>query len=153
MKKSPLAFGIVGTNFISDAFASAAMLSNKCVVKAVYSRTYEKGTAFARKHGIKSIYTDFEKMLDSPDIDAVYIAPPTFLHAEMAKATLTHGKSALIEKMISVSHAEFLGIKEAAKSSGKVFLEAMRPDFDKAFRAVEENLQKIGKISEVNLEF
>ena len=153
MNKKALNLAIVGTNFISDYMAEAASLSEKCTAHAVYSRTKEKGHEFAEKHGIPLVYQDFDEMLKNPDIDAVYIASPTFLHKEMAVKTLNHGKHALIEKMISISQGEFLEIEEAAKKSGKIYLEAMRPDFDKAFSLIEENLGKIGKIKEAYLEF
>ena len=144
---------IVGTNFISDYVADAAKLSQKCQAYAVYSRTKEKGCEFAEKHGISLVYCDFDEMLNNPDIDAVYIASPTFLHKEMAVKALNSGKHALIEKMISLNCAEFLEIKEASAKSGKIFLEAMRPDFDKTFALIEENLSKIGKIREAYFEF
>ena len=148
-----LNFGIVGTNFISDAFVKAAKLSEKCKTVAVYSRTKEKGEAFAKKHGIPLVYTSFDEMLDSEELDAVYIASPTFLHKEMAVKALQKGKHALIEKMISINFSEFLEIKKAMENSSAIFLEAMRPDFDRTFEIIEENLSKIGKIKEVSLEF
>ena len=80
MNKKILKLAIVGTNFISDYLAEAARLSNKCEPYAVYSRTQKKGDAFAEKHGISKVYTDYETMLSDADIDAVYIASPTFLH-------------------------------------------------------------------------
>ncbi len=153
MKEKTLKLAIVGTNFISDAFANAAKLSKKCEAFAIYSRSKEKGEDFAKKHGISRVYKDFDEMLKDSDIDAVYVASPTFLHKEMAVKALRAGKHAFIEKMICTSYGEFLEIKEAEKSSSAIFLEAMRPDFDKAFAIVEENLAKIGKIKEVSLEF
>ncbi len=153
MKEKILRLAIVGTNFISDAFANAAKLSEMCEAFAVYSRSKEKGEAFAKKHGLPRVYTDYDAMLEDADIDAVYIASPTFLHKEMAVKALRAGKHALIEKMICASYGEFSELKEAAASSDAVFLEAMRPDFDKAFAIVEEKLAKIGKIKEVSLEF
>ena len=153
MKNKSLAFAIVGTNFISDAFIDAAKKSKKCTVSAIYSRTQERGEAFAKKHGLAKIYTDFDEMLRDSEIDAVYIASPTFLHSEMAKKALFAGKSALVEKMIATSYEEFSEIKDASEATGAFFLEAMRPDFDKTFDIIEKNLHKIGKITDVKLEF
>ena len=153
MPERKLKFAIVGTNFISDAFVEASKLSEKCECTAIYSRTAERGEYFSKKHGIPKFYTDFDEMLKNSDIDAVYIASPTFLHRDFATKTLKANKSALIEKMITVTYEEFLEIKSQKDSSTGIFLEAMRSDFDKTFELVEENLSKLGKIKEVYFEF
>lgn len=153
MRGEVLRFGIVGTNFISDAFVRAARLSEKCEPFAIYSRTKERGEDFAKRNGLSRVYLSFDEMLSDSEIDAVYIASPTFLHKDMACKALRAGKHALIEKMIALTHGEFLEIKRSADFGNSHFLEAMRPNFDKSFALVEEKLTEIGKIKEVYFEF
>ena len=89
-----------------DWLCDAVELTDGIVNHAVYSRTVERGTEFAAKHGIPNIYTDMEAFLSS-DIDAVYIASPNFLHGPQAIAAMNHGKHVLVEKPAALSAAEF----------------------------------------------
>lgn len=148
-----LRFAVVGTNFISDNFAQAVSRSEKAEIGAVYSRKIDTGTAFAAKYGIKKVYTDYEKMLSDEDIDAVYVASPHICHAEQTARALDAGKHVLCEKMIAADLDGFLLQKSARERSGKVLLEAMRPDFDPAISIIKENLPRLGKIRRASLEY
>ena len=117
-------FGIIGTNFISDSFV-AALPFTSATATAVYSRTEEKGRAFAEKNGIASVFTDMEAFLSS-DIDAVYIASPNFLHKEQTLLALSHGKHVLVEKPAAPSLAAWRRMREAASERGLVLMEWRR---------------------------
>ena len=148
-----LRFAVVGTNFISDRFCEAAALSKKAEVVAVYSRKLDTGAAFASKHGLKKVYTDYAEMLNDDNIDAVYVASPHIAHAAQTVSALDAGKHVLCEKMIAADLDGFLSQKAAAKRSGKVLLEAMRPDFDPAIEIIKSALPSLGKIRRVHLEY
>lgn len=151
--KKPISFGIVGTNFISDKFSEAAFSVKDASLSAVYSRSSEKGNTFAKRHGIPTVYTSYEDMLADKDIDAVYIASPTFLHKDMTVSALKAGKHCLTEKMIALDYSEFCEMKNCARDCGLVLLEAMRSDYDEAFRLVENHLEKLSGIKDVCFEF
>ena len=151
MKK--LRFAMVGTNFIGDMFLEGIKKSGRAEVVALYSRTEEKGKPFAEKYEIPRLFTNYEKMLAAGGFDAVYIASPTFLHKEMTCLALLSGYHVLCEKMIAVNYGEFLEMKRAAEKSGKILLEAMRPDFDPSIDHIENALAKIGSVKEVFLEY
>ena len=146
-------FCIVGTNFISDKFADAAWQSKSAIPYAVYSRKPGTGRAFADKHGIEKIYTDFSAMLSDGEIDAVYVASPTFLHRDHSVLALKAGKAVLCEKSIATSFEEFSQMKSASDCEGRVLLEAMRPQFDPAFKVIAESIPSLGKIRRAYLEF
>ena len=130
---------IVGTNFISDRFAEAASLSKKARVCAIYSRKLDTGAVFAQRHGIKKVYDSYEKMLADSEIDAVYIASPHVAHAAQAVGALDAGKHVLCET--------------AMERSGRVILEAVRPDFDPALEIIKAILPRLGKIRRVRFEY
>ncbi len=144
---------IIGTNFISDRFAEAVIECGALELYAVYSRSLDTGKAFADKYGIKVVYDSFDKMLSDSDIDAVYVASPTFLHAEQSIAAARAKKHVLCEKMIAINYAEFAAMKKAADGEGIVLLEAMRPDFDGVFDLIKNELPKIGKVRRVSFDY
>lgn len=144
--------GIVGTNFISSWLAEAAALVPEVQLAAVYSRRQETGEAFAGKHGISKVYTDYEAFLNS-DIDAVYVATPTYAHCPQTLEALRHKKHVLCEKIMAVNEREVQSMFDCAKENGVVLLEAMRPDFDPALKALEEALPKIGTLRRTSVEY
>ena len=97
--------GIIGTNFISDDFCNAAVKVPGAVLRAVYSRKEETGAAFAERHSIPEVFTDYKKFLSS-DIDAVYVASPNFIHCSQTIMALEHKKHVLCEKVMAVNEAK-----------------------------------------------
>ena len=144
--------GIIGTNFISDDFCEAALQVPGIELYSVYSRKQETGDAFAAKHDIPLVYTDFEKFLDS-GLDAVYVASPNFMHCSQTIRALECGKHVLCEKIMGNSEQEVRSMIECAQRNHAVLLEAMRPDFDPAFDLTEKNLPRIGKLRRATFEF
>ena len=146
-------FAIIGTNFISDSFIDAARKTKDAEIIAVLSRTALRGGEFAAKHNIPRVYTDIDKMLADKDIEAVYVASPTLCHSEQTVKALMARKHVLCEKMIAHDYNAFQDMLRARDKSGRVLLEAMRPDFDPAFKVIKKGLSKIGKIRRASLEF
>ncbi|MBW5448037.1 oxidoreductase [Cohnella sp. CFH 77786] len=139
-------FGIIGTNWIVDQFLEAAREVEGFELAAVYSRTEEKARAFASKHGAAHTFTDLAAMAASDTIDAVYIASPNSLHAEQAILCMNRGKHVLCEKPAASSAKEFRAMAEAAARNGVVLMEAMKSTLLPNFRAIRENLPKLGKV-------
>ena len=69
-----------------------------------------------------STTSDWHKIIDRKDVDAVYIATPPYLHAEMAIAALKAGKHVYCEKPIGTTTASIRELVKAAKQSNRVFL-------------------------------
>lgn len=139
-------FGVIGTNWITDRFIEAAAEAEGFELSAVYSRTLEKGQAFAEKHDIPHLFTDLTAMLDSGTVDAVYIASPNSLHAEQAVTCMNHGKHVLCEKPAASNTRELKAVIAAAEANGVVFMEALKTTLLPNFRTIRDNLCKIGPI-------
>ena len=70
----------IGTNFITDWFMEGVQELEEIKLTAVYSRNLEKGKQFAAKYGVEKVYNNYEEMAQDPEIDAVYVASPTYMH-------------------------------------------------------------------------
>ena len=151
--KRKIKIGVVGTNFVSDWLVEAAALTGDFDVTGVYSRKRETGEAFASKHGIKSVFTDYGEFLESEEIEAVYIASPNSLHFEQTMQALSSGKHVLCEKPIATSSEQLALMEKTAKEKNLVLLEAMRPAHDPAMRIIKENISKIGKVRRACFQF
>ncbi len=144
--------GIIGTNFISDWMCDVVAVSSGIVNHAIYSRTYEHGEAFAARHEIPFVYTDYKEFLSS-DLDAVYVASPNAMHYSQARAAIEHGKHVIIEKPACLNELEFRSLEACAKEKGVVILEAMRPAHDPVMGIISEAIAELGTIRRATLEF
>lgn len=139
-------FGVVGTNFISDWVIAGAWQDKRFELTAVYSRHQETADAFAAKHAIPHTFTSLEEMARSPLIDAVYIASPNFLHASHSILCMRHGKHVLCEKPLASNVREAQEMIDASRTYKVALMEAMKPTLTPNFRAVQENIHRIGVI-------
>lgn len=90
--------------------------------------------------GVERRYTDYREAVSQPDIDAVVIVTPTFLHAEIACAAAARGKHIFLEKPMAITVAECEAINAAvAKAGVKLQLGFMRR-FDGSFLRAKEVL-------------
>lgn len=62
--------------------------------------------ATASHLGVSATFTDFRAALSHPDVDAVVIATPTSLHADIAIAAAESGKHILCEKPMAITTEE-----------------------------------------------
>lgn len=142
-----LRFGIIGTNWITERFIQAAEETEQFALTAVYSRTEEKGKAFAAKYNSNpEVFTDLEKMVSSDQVDAVYIASPNSYHAEQAILCMSHGKHVLCEKPFASNVEETQRMIRAAKENDVLLMEAMKSTLMPNFRVITNNLYKIGRV-------
>ncbi|WP_070121394.1 Gfo/Idh/MocA family protein [Bacillus marinisedimentorum] len=138
-------FGIVGTNWITEAFLEGGRAVSGFELAAVYSRSGERARDFAEKHGAAHTFTDIAEMAESELIDAVYIASPNSFHAEQSILFMENGKHVLCEKPLASNTAEVEAMFEAARGQGVVLMEAMKTTFLPGFKTIQEHLHKIGK--------
>lgn len=108
-----LRIGMVGYGFMGRAHTNAYKrltdffpVQHKPVLKAVCARDAAKARAFAGNWGYERVETDWRKLVESPDIDAVDICTPNDLHQEIAIAAARAGKMILCEKPLARTAAE-----------------------------------------------
>jgi len=90
----PIRWGIVGTANIARAqFLPGLREAGGGRATSVASRDLAKAEAYATAHGIDRGMEGYASLVDSPDIDAVYVALPNALHAEPTIQALRAGKA------------------------------------------------------------
>lgn len=139
-------FGIIGTNVITEQFIKAASQCDGFELNAIYSRTEERGQAFATEYGVKHVFTDLEALLSSDVVDAMYIASPNAFHANQAIMCLNHQKHVLCEKPLASNLKEVEAMIAAAKANNVVLMEAMKTTLFPNFKVIRDHLHKIGTI-------
>ncbi|MBU3141992.1 Gfo/Idh/MocA family protein [Clostridium sp. CF012] len=146
MNKDVIRFGVIGTNNITEWFLNGAAQVKDFVLTAVYSRSEEKGKAFAEKHNVQHVFTDLIEMAKSDLIDAVYIASPNAVHSEQAILFLNHKKHVLCEKAFASNALQVIKMIKAAKDNQVILMEAMKTTEFPNFKIIKANLHRIGKV-------
>ncbi|WP_252437039.1 Gfo/Idh/MocA family protein [Pseudonocardia humida] len=115
---------------------------------AVASRSAERGTAFADRHGIARVHASYADLVADPEVDAVYVATPHPQHRAVTLAALRAGKAVLVEKAFTVTPAATREIAEVAASTGTFAMEGMWTRFQPAVVRMRELIAD-GAIGEV----
>ena len=139
-------FGIIGTGWISDTFIDATKKDHRVSITAVFSRNKQTGEAFAAKHGIPHVFTDIVSMCQSKSVDAVYIASPNTCHCAQAIECMRNGVSVLVEKPLAANAEQARKMIEVAKETKVLMMEALRLTPNPVFKAIKQNIAKIGSI-------
>ena len=104
-----LRIGLIGIGFMGRTHSNGynrirnffPELQYKPELKAACSRNADKVKAFAAQWGYESFETDWKKLIERNDIDAIDICTPNDSHAEIAIAAAAKGKMILCEKPLS----------------------------------------------------
>jgi predicted dehydrogenase len=122
-------FAVVGTGWISQiAFMPGTAQTSNAEIAALVTGNHEKAQKLADFYGIKHVfsYEQYDEMLRSGVIDAVYIALPNSLHADFAIRAARAGIHAMVEKPLARAEAESIAMIEAFRKSGKFLMTAYR---------------------------
>lgn len=126
-------YAVVGAGWISQiAFLPAVAQVRQAEVATIVSGNRDAAGRLAGIHGIPEVldYGDYDALLASDRIDAVYIALPNSLHADFAIRALKAGKHALVEKPLAPTLAECEAMIAAAQASGAFLMTAYRLHHD-----------------------
>ena len=121
----PVRFGTLGAARItSQALLRPAARLEEAEVVAVAARDLARARRFAEKRRIPRVVSDYEALINDPDIDAVYNPLPNGLHGRWTIAALEAGKHVLCEKPFTANAAEAEEVAAVATESGKTCAEA-----------------------------
>ena len=78
----------------------------------------KKSQKYAKKMGVKNVYSDYSSLLKNDEIDAVIISLPNFLHSEVVQMAAEAGKDILLEKPMARTVDEANEIVRCVKKCG-----------------------------------
>jgi len=119
-QKSQLGVAVVGTGFGEKVHIPGLKQNPNTTVVAVYNRDLAKVKTIASKYNIPHGCTSIEDILALPEVQAVSISTPPFLHYEMAKKVLQAGKHLLLEKPTTLTAIEAKELYLIAENRGAI---------------------------------
>jgi predicted dehydrogenase len=118
-------YGIIGTGTEGCTLLGflATLPEGRCVVTCdIYPPNLKKGVETIGSNP-DTISDDYHRLLDRKDIDAVLIATPLNLHAQMVIDALSAGKHVFVEKSMFFKEEEGALIRQAAADHSKQVLQ------------------------------
>jgi len=132
--------GMIGAGFAADFHLNSYAAIPEAEVVAVAARTAERVQAFAAKHHIASVYTDYREMLEREDIQVVDVTTPVYAHAPMVIDAANAGKHVICEKPLTGYCGED---RPGDDLIGKTV--SRREMFDKALAAADAMIEAANK--------
>jgi predicted dehydrogenase len=141
-------YAVVGLGSISEiAVLPAFGNSSKSRLVALVSHDQKRAQQLGAKFGVTNCYgyENYDRCLDHPDVEAVFIASVNGKHAEQTLRAAAAGKHVLCEKPMATSVGDCRRMVEACKASRVRLMIAYRKYFEPGSVALK-NLASSGKL-------
>lgn len=150
-------YGIMGAGGIAKKFCDAVSLLPNCEVCAVASKNMSRAQDFAKKNNVDKYYDSYEEMLETEELDCVYIAVTPNDHYRLTMMCIERKVPVLCEKAMFCNSAEAHKAFEAAANNNVFVMEALWSRFLPAVNKVKAWLEdgKIGtpEVSQFSIGF
>ena len=99
-------WGIIGCGDVTEIKSGPAFnkVPNSALI-AVMRRDAAKAEDYAKRHNVPRWYTDADKLINDPEVNAIYIATPPSSHEAYCIAAINAGKPVYVEKPMTINYA------------------------------------------------
>lgn len=148
-------WGILSTAKINESIIPAIRCAKNCTLVAIASRNDERAKFYAKKWRIPQSFSDYESLISSDLIDAVYISLPNHHHSTWSIKAMQKGKHVLCEKPLSLSSVEIEKIINTSRINKKVIAEVLMYLHYPQTNIIKNNINKglIGTLRLIRSEF
>ncbi len=138
-----VAIGVIGTGFWGENQVRVLRQSRIADLVAICEKDEKRAKEIGSKYGVPW-YTDIEKFLRIPDLEAVTVCTPTQTHLKVGLSAIEAGKNLLIEKPMTGEDRAAEKLVNSAGKAGVKLLVGFIERFNPGVRAVKKMLtQKI----------
>jgi predicted dehydrogenase len=124
-------------------------------VTAVMSRNEQRARTYAVTHGIPRWYTDAQELIDSPEVNAVYVATPPSSHATFAIMAMKAGKPVYVEKPLAATYEDCARVNRISEQTGVpcfvAYYRRYLPYFQRVKSIIDSGM--VGRIINVQVRF
>lgn len=122
--------GILGAGRIAHVMADTILQLNasgnhSVTLYGIAARDLQRAQEFSKTYHVAHAYGSYEEMLQSPELDFVYIATPHSHHYQHMKLCIDHRKHVLCEKSFTVNARQAEDILRYAKEKQVLVTEAI----------------------------
>ena len=134
---SSVRFGIIGAGAVSDYHhVPGIRIDPRAELVAICDPNEALLQQRQSDWGPTRTTTDYRELANDPDVDAVIIATPNFVHFEQAMACIAAGKHVMCEKPLGLNFAQAAEMYRAARDAGVRHMTAFTYRFAPSMRYV-----------------
>ncbi len=124
MRYPPLRLGVLGAARIAlGGIIPAAARTERVEVAAVATRGGKRSREVREAAPEANLFVDYDSLLESADVEAVYVPLPNSMHVEWTLRAIERGKHVLCEKPFALEGEEAAQAVEAAEGAGLTLME------------------------------
>ena len=140
-----IGYAIVGVGYFGAELGRIMNEQENARVVAVLDP--ENGQKIAEEFGCE-VETDLDTICSRPDVDAVLVVTPNYLHKEPVLTAAKYKKHVFCEKPIALSYRDCDEMVKAAADNGVIFMAGHVMNFFRGVRHAKQLIQegKIGKV-------
>lgn len=141
-------FGVVGYGYWGPNLVRNLFEVPETMVVAVCDAREDRLKQVASRYPSVELLTDYQQMLDNPEIDAIAIATPVSTHYDLAMRALCSGKHVMVEKPMTSSTEQALRLIDEADRRRLVLIVDHTFVYTGAVRKIKQMLDS-GKLGEI----
>lgn len=104
---NPVSVGVVGTSWWADAMHLPALANHPhAEIRAICGRNPNRAQMMADKWQIPQVFTDYQKMIDDAELDALLVLSSNESHYPISMAALRADLHVLCEKPVALTYAQ-----------------------------------------------
>jgi predicted dehydrogenase len=148
LSKTEVGVGIIGLGFVGEkAHVPSFRKIPGAKLVAVADIDVERAKIVAEKAKVKTVYSNHKDLIADPNVNAVVVSVPTFLHPRLAIDAMRAGKHVLSEVPLAPTMSEAKEMVEESKKAGVILMPGLNfrftPNFVKVKSLIDKNA--IGK--------
>lgn len=114
-----LRMGMIGTSWYAESMHLPSLVSHpRARVTAICGRSQDRANEMAQKYEIPRVYTDYRRLIESGEVDAVVIGAPDDLHHPMLLAAVEAGLHVVCEKPLALNAQDAREMARRADAAG-----------------------------------
>ena len=120
-----------------------------CELAAICDVDENRVKEVAEELGVRYTYTDFEEMCKNPELDAIVIVSPSFLHCQQIEIAMKNGKHVFCEKPLGTDVAQCKDAEKVVEAHPElIFQLGFMRRFDKSYAEAKRKIDNgdIGKV-------
>lgn len=148
--------GVIGCGTIANAAHIPSYKNNpEAVIKYFCDIIPERAEAACRGYGSGIAVTDYHKVLEDPEVEAVSICTPNNVHPQIAIDAMRAGKHVLCEKPAAKTYQEALRMQQVQRETGKLLNIGVVNRFNTGVNKIKELIDNgsLGEIYHVYMSF
>jgi len=147
-KKDEINIAVIGCGYWGPNLIRNLFEIEKCNMLYVCDLDTNRLQKIRKRYPAILTITDYKKIIDNKDIDAVFIATPISTHYQIAKDLLNSKKHVFIEKPMAATSSESKELVRLSKSNSCILMVGHTFIYNPAVRKIKEILdkQELGKV-------